>query len=138
LTGITARQLKWWDKRGLAVRAHKLHWRICSSEDLPEVELMRRVRRRLEKVFRRRLAETVNASPNYLLLTGGRALDPGNSARRDRRKEKFAAASVCPMPEREVHTVRSGGKSRPPVVQRKRLPGPGETGLCGEIALRRL
>ncbi len=87
LTGITARQLQWWDERGLVVPLREGHRRVYSFEDLTEVAVicelrrkgfslqrMRMVVRFLQKEFSKRLAETVSASSSYHLLTDGRTL----------------------------------------------------------------
>jgi len=87
LTGITARQLQWWDERGLVVPVREGHRRIYTFEDLTEVAVicelrrkgfslqrMRQVVRFLQKEFSKRLAETVSATSNYHLLTDGCAL----------------------------------------------------------------
>src|SRR4051812_50213810 len=87
LTGITARQLQWWDERRIVVPARQGHRRVYSFEDLTEVAVlcelrckgfslqrMRRVVRFLQKEFSKRLAETVSGSSNYHLLTDGRSL----------------------------------------------------------------
>ena len=87
LTGITARQLQWWDERGIVVPLRQGHRRIYSFEDLTEVAVicelrskgfslqrMRKVVRFLQKEFSKRLAETVTASSSYHLLTDGRTL----------------------------------------------------------------
>jgi len=87
LTGITARQLQWWDERGLVVPSRDGHRRVYSFEDLTEVAVicelrrkgfslqrMRKVVRFLQKEFSKRLAETVSASSSYHLLTDGKTL----------------------------------------------------------------
>ena len=87
LTGITARQLQWWDERGLVIPAREGHRRVYSFEDLTEIAVicelrrkrfslqrMRQVVRFLQKEFGKRLAETVSGTSNYHLLTDGRAL----------------------------------------------------------------
>src|SRR5246500_5947814 len=87
LTGITARQLQWWDERGIVVPARQGHRRVYSFEDLTEVAVicelrrkgfslqrMRKVVRFLQKEFSKRLAETVSGSSSYHLLTDGRTL----------------------------------------------------------------
>jgi len=87
LTGITARQLQWWDERGIVVPARQGHRRLYSFEDLTEVAVicelrrkgfslqrMRKVVRFLQKEFSKRLAETVGGSSNYHLLTDGNTL----------------------------------------------------------------
>ena len=87
LTGITARQLQWWDERGLVVPERKGHRRVYSFEDLTEVAVICELRRKgfslqrmhkvirfLQKEFSQRLAATVGSSSNYHLLTDGRSL----------------------------------------------------------------
>ncbi len=87
LTGITARQLQWWDERGIVVPARQGHRRVYSFEDLTEVAVicelrskgfslqrMRKVVRFLQKEFSKRLAETVGGSSSYHLLTDGSTL----------------------------------------------------------------
>jgi len=87
LTGITARQLQWWDERGIVAPARQGHRRAYSFEDLTEVAVicelrskgfslqrMRRVVRFLQKEFSKRLAETVSGSSSYHLLTDGSTL----------------------------------------------------------------
>ena len=87
LTGITLRQLQWWDERGIVRPARKGHRRLYSMEDLAEVAVicelrtrgfslqrMRKVVRFLQKEFGKRLAETVSGSSEYHLLTDGRTV----------------------------------------------------------------
>jgi DNA-binding transcriptional MerR regulator len=87
LTGITARQLQWWDERGIVAPARQGHRRVYSFEDLTEVAVIcelrskgfslqrvRRVVRFLQKEFSKRLAETVSGSSSYHLLTDGSTL----------------------------------------------------------------
>ena len=87
LTGITARQLQWWDERGIVVPARQGHRRVYSFEDLTEVAVICELRRKafslqrvrkvvrfLQKEFNQRLAETVSGSSNYHLLTDGHSL----------------------------------------------------------------
>lgn len=87
MTGITPRQLQWWDERGIVVPAREGHKRLYSFEDLSEVAVICELRRRgfslqrvrkvirfLQKEFSRRLAETVSGSSDYHLLTDGKTL----------------------------------------------------------------
>src|ERR1700745_4115187 len=87
LTGITPRQLQWWDERSIVVAAREGHRRLYSIEDLAEVAVICELRRRgfslqrvrkvirfLQKEFSKRLAETVSRSSEYHLLTDGRTL----------------------------------------------------------------
>jgi DNA-binding transcriptional MerR regulator len=87
LTGITARQLQWWDERGVVVPAREGHRRLYSMEDLAEVAVIcqlrrkgfslqrvRKVMRFLQREFSKRLAEIVNEASEYHLLTDGKTL----------------------------------------------------------------
>ena len=94
LTGITPRQLQWWDERGIVVPAREGHRRLYSMEDLAEVAVicqlrrkgfslqrMRKVMRFLQREFSKRLAETVSGTSEYHLLTDGDTLYLETSAR---------------------------------------------------------
>ncbi|HET9697225.1 MAG TPA: MerR family transcriptional regulator [Terriglobales bacterium] len=83
-TGITARQLQWWDERGIVVPARQGHKRLYSLDDLAEVAVIcdlrergfslqrvRKVMRLLQKEFKKRLIDTVAAHAEYHLLTDG-------------------------------------------------------------------
>jgi DNA-binding transcriptional MerR regulator len=87
LTGITARQLQWWDERGVVVPRRVGRRRLYSIEDLTEVAVICELRRRgfslqrvrtvmrfLESEFGKRLAETVRGASNHHLLTDGNTL----------------------------------------------------------------
>jgi DNA-binding transcriptional MerR regulator len=84
LTGMTPRQLQWWDERGLIVPERNGHRRLYSFDDLAEVAVIgqlrargfslqrvRKVVRFLQQEFGRRLVETVTAGSDYHLLTDG-------------------------------------------------------------------
>jgi DNA-binding transcriptional MerR regulator len=94
LTGITLRQLQWWDERRIVVPAREGRRRLYSNEDLAEVAVIcelrgrgfslqrvRKVMRFLQKEFSKRLSETVTGSSDYHLLTDGRTLYLETSAR---------------------------------------------------------
>src|SRR5438094_9945650 len=94
LTGITARQLQWWDERRIVVPARQGHQRLYSMEDLGEVAVIcelrrkgfslqrvRKVMRFLQREFSKRLAETVSGASEYHLLTDGRTLYLETSAK---------------------------------------------------------
>jgi DNA-binding transcriptional MerR regulator len=87
LTGITARQLQWWDERGLVVPLKQGHRRLYSLDDVAEVAVICDLRRRgfslqrvrlvirfLQKEFGKRLVETVSGASDYHLLTDGKRL----------------------------------------------------------------
>src|ERR1022692_4194762 len=75
LTGITPRQLQWWDERRIVVPAREGRCRLYSMEDLAEVAVIcqlrqrgfslqrvRKVMRFLQREFGKRLAETVSGA----------------------------------------------------------------------------
>ena len=87
LTGITARQLQWWDERGIVVPERAGHRRLYSLEDVTEVAVIcelrkrafslqrvRKVMRFLQREFGKRLAETVSGASSYHLLIDGKDL----------------------------------------------------------------
>jgi DNA-binding transcriptional MerR regulator len=87
LTGITPRQLQWWDERNIVVPTRDGHRRLYSMDDLVEVSVICDLRRRgfslqgvrkvvrfLQKEFKKRLAETVGGKSDYHLLTDGSSL----------------------------------------------------------------
>src|SRR5580692_11268917 len=94
LTGITLRQLQWWDERRIVVPEREGHRRLYSNEDLAEVAVICELRRRgfslqrvrkvmrfLQREFSKRLAETVSGASEYHLLTDGKTLYLETSAR---------------------------------------------------------
>ena len=87
LTGITPRQLQWWDERGIVVPTREGHRRLYSFEDLSEIAVICQLRRKgfslqrvrkvvrfLQKEFGKRLAQTVSGVSDYHLLTDGKSL----------------------------------------------------------------
>ncbi len=87
LTGITPRQLQWWDERGIVVPAREGHRRLYSFEDLSEIAVICQLRRKgfslqrvrkvvrfLQREFSKRLAQTVSGASDYHLLSDGKSL----------------------------------------------------------------
>ena len=127
LTGITARQLQWWDERGIVVPARQGHRRLYSMEDLVEVAVICGLRQRsfslqrvrkvitfLQKEFSKRLAETVSGSSDYHLLTDGQSIYLESSAKqiidilKNSRQPMF---TICLSDTvRQVRAVIGGGK----------------------------
>ena len=85
LTGITPRQLQWWDERGVVKHEREGHRRIYSMHQLTEVAVIcqlrrkgfslqgvRKVMRFLEREFGKRLGQIVggNDSDRHLLTDG--------------------------------------------------------------------
>jgi len=84
LTGLTSRQLQWWDERGLVTPEHRGHRRLYSWEQLVTAAVISQLRRRgfslqrvrkvmqfLSREFGTNLAATVRTRSEYHLLTDG-------------------------------------------------------------------
>ena len=94
LTGTTARQLQWWDERGIVAPGRQGRRRIYNWDELVAVAVIRQLRRRgfslqrmrkvigfLQREFGTNLAATVGASSEYHLLTDGAHLYLRTSAK---------------------------------------------------------
>jgi DNA-binding transcriptional MerR regulator len=94
MTGITARQLQWWDERGVVRPEREGHRRLYSMNHLTELAVIcelrrkgfslqgvRKVLRFLDREFGKGLAEIVNRNSDYHLLTDGTHLYLETSAR---------------------------------------------------------
>ena len=94
LTGITARQLQWWDERGVVQPEREGHRRLYSIQHLTEVAVicelrrkgfslrgMRTVLRFLHHELGNGLAEIVNHNSEYHLFTDGKHLYLETSSR---------------------------------------------------------
>jgi DNA-binding transcriptional MerR regulator len=94
LTGITARQLQWWDERGIVAPVRQGHRRIYNWDELVTVAVICQLRRRgfslqrmrkaiafLQQEFGTSLAATVSASAECHLLSDGTHLYLRTSAR---------------------------------------------------------
>src|SRR5437588_3666782 len=92
LTGITPRQLQWWDERGIVVPQREGRRRLYSFDDVTEIAVIcalrrkgfplqrvRRIMKFLQKEFGRRLAEAVGNGSDYHLLTDGNRIYLENS-----------------------------------------------------------
>jgi DNA-binding transcriptional MerR regulator len=94
LTGLSSRQLQWWDERGLVRPKRQGHRRVYSWEQLVTAAVICQLRWRgfslqrvrkvvafLEHEFGTNLAATVRAASEYHLLTDGTQLYLRTSAR---------------------------------------------------------
>jgi len=92
--GITARQLQWWDERGVVKPDREGHRRLYSMNQLSEVAVIcqlrrkgfslqgvRKVMRFLDGEFGKGLAEIVNQDSELHLLTDGKRLYLETSAK---------------------------------------------------------
>ncbi len=86
-TGLTPRQLQWWDEQGIVVPARKGHRRIYSVKDLAELAVLCDLRRRgfslqrirrmmalLRRDFGHRLADLAAKGSDLHLLTDGESI----------------------------------------------------------------
>jgi DNA-binding transcriptional MerR regulator len=139
LTGITPRQLQWWDERGIVVPAREGHRRLYAMEDLVEVAVICELRRRgfslqrvrkvmrfLQREFGKRLAETVSGASDYHLLTDGTSLYLETSARQivdilKNARQPMLAICLSDTVRRVRADIRSGkkGSGFAPVSLRK-------------------
>lgn len=94
LTGITPRQLQWWDERGIVVPRRDGRCRLYSADDITEIAVISALRRKgfplqkvrsimrfLQRELGRRLAEAVSNGSEYHLLTDGKRVYLENSHR---------------------------------------------------------
>jgi DNA-binding transcriptional MerR regulator len=94
LTGITARQLQWWDECGVVKPERQGHRRLYSMQNLTEIAVIcelrrkgfslqgvRKVMRFLAREFGKGLAEIVGRNSDVHLLTDGTHLYLETSAR---------------------------------------------------------
>ena len=83
-TGLTPRQLQWWDEQGIVVAARQGHRRLYSAKDLAELAVLCDLRRRgfslqrirrmidlLRRQFGHRLADLAARGSGLHLLTDG-------------------------------------------------------------------
>jgi DNA-binding transcriptional MerR regulator len=86
-TGLTPRQLQWWDEQGIVVAARQGHRRVYSAKDLAELAILCDLRRRgfslqrirkmialLRHEFGHRLADLLARGPGLHLLTDGESV----------------------------------------------------------------
>jgi DNA-binding transcriptional MerR regulator len=94
LTGVTARQLQWWDERGVVKPEHHGHRRFYSMQNVMAMAVIcelrrkgfslqgvRKVMRFLDREFGKGLAEIVGRNSDVHLLTDGTHLYLETSAR---------------------------------------------------------
>src|ERR1700691_4989275 len=94
LTGITARQLQWWDERGVVRPERQGHRRLYSMQNVLEMAVICELRRKgfylqgvrkgmrfLQREFGKGLAEIVSRGSDVHLLTDGKRLYLETSAR---------------------------------------------------------
>lgn len=94
LTGITPRQLQWWDECGIVSPQREGRRRLYTLDDVTEIAVICALRRKgfplqrvrtivkfLQKEFGKRLASAVSGGSEYHLLTDGKNIYVENSQR---------------------------------------------------------
>lgn len=137
LTGITARQLQWWDERGLVVPVKDGHRRLYSIDDLAEIAVICDLRRRgfslqrvrkvvkfLRKEFGKRLVDTAGRTDCHLLTDGSRIYVKTSAQQaidvlKNARQPMFTVClsdtvrEICAgLPRKTVRNALAAGKSR--------------------------
>lgn len=87
LTGISPRQLQWWDEQGIVSPARQGRCRLYSFADLTEISVICELRRRgfslqrvravlrfLQRELGKRLVETLSSNAEVHLLTDGKRI----------------------------------------------------------------
>jgi DNA-binding transcriptional MerR regulator len=145
LTGITPRQLQWWDERGIVVPAREGRRRLYSMEDISEIAVicelrqrgfslqrMRKVVRFLQREFGKRLAETVSGASEYHLLTDGTHLYLETSAQQildilKNARQPMLAICLSDTVRRVRAEIQGGRKQNRPVTDVVRSAGRNKT-----------
>jgi DNA-binding transcriptional MerR regulator len=141
LTGVTARQLQWWDERGVVKPARVGHSRLYSMQNLTEMAVIcelrrkgfslqgvRKVMRFLQREFGKGLAEIVGRNSDVHLLTDGTHLYLETSAKQIvdiLKNSSQPILGVCLSDAvRQVRAevvARKGSTSVIPLVERRRV-----------------
>jgi len=137
LAGVSLRQLQWWDEQKVVSPHHEGHKRIYRIEDLLEVSVIaelrrkgfslqkiRRVVRFLQKEMARRLADILNTSSDFHLLTDGRSVHLESEAARvievlKAAKQPMFLVAVSDQVRRLTETPRKPIRSETSVATRK-------------------
>jgi len=129
-TGLTPRQLQWWDEQGIVVPARVGHRRMYSARDLAELAVLGDLRRRgvslqrirgmislLRREFGRRLADLMKRGPGLHLLTDGESVYLCDSERRvidllHNTRQPLLAICLSPVLQRVLAPEASAAKQR--------------------------
>jgi DNA-binding transcriptional MerR regulator len=139
-TGLTPRQLQWWDEQGIVVPLREGHRRLYSAKDLAELAILCDLRRRgfslqrirkmiglLRREFGHRLADLLTRGPGLHLLTDGESVFLRDSERgvidllRDT-QQPLLAICVGPILERVLAPAVTAESPLPDSVPRHSIP----------------
>jgi DNA-binding transcriptional MerR regulator len=140
-TGLTPRQLQWWDEQGIVVPARQGHRRLYSAKDLAELAILSDLRRRgfslqrirkmiglLRREFGHRLAELLSRGPGLHLLTDGESVFLCDSERGvidllRNTQQPLLAICIGPVLERVLASApATGSAALPAPAPRAELP----------------
>jgi DNA-binding transcriptional MerR regulator len=138
LTGITPRQLQWWDERGVVKPAREGHRRIYSMHQLTEVAVIcqlrrkgfslqgvRKVMRFLDREFGKGIGQIVERDSDLHLLTDGKHLYLETSAKQIvdiLKNSRQPILGVCLSDAvRQVHASLTSAKASTSVTSRDYL-----------------
>ena len=141
-TGLTPRQLQWWDEQGIVTPARQGHRRLYSPKDLVELSVLGDLRRRgislqrirrvlelLERDYGHRLADLAARNSQLHLLTDGGSVflcdsEHGVVDLLRNARQPLLALCLAPVlqdltppahpqaPKKSSHTVRAGNIAR--------------------------
>jgi len=138
LTGISPRQLQWWDEQGIVSPVRQGRNRVYSLADVTELSVIselrargfslqrvRRVVRFLQREMGKRLVETVRSGSEVHLLTDGQRIYVETSARQVidvLKNSRQPLLTICLSDKlREIHAGVQGKKSGRSATDARRL-----------------
>lgn len=137
LSGVSLRQLQWWDEQRVVSPRHEGHKRIYLTEEVVEVSVIaelrrkgfslqkiRRVLRFLQREMGKRLSDILNAGSDLHLLTDGKSIYLEESQERiidllKAAKQPMFLVCVTDQVRRLTVTPRKPPKSEAPAAARK-------------------
>jgi len=137
ISGVSLRQLQWWDERNVVSPRHDGHRRVYSQAEVVEITVIaelrrkgfslqkiRRVLRFLQKEMNKGLAEAISGSSEIHLLTDGKAIYIVDSADRvidilKNAKQPMFLVSVSDQARRLEVPVRKPARSETSTASRK-------------------
>lgn len=137
LSGVSLRQLQWWDEQRVVSPRHEGHKRLYFTEEVVEVAVIaelrrkgfslqkiRRVLRFLQKEMGKRLAEILSAESELHLLTDGKSIYLEDSHERiidlfKNARQPMFLVSVTDQVRRLTVTPRKPVRSEAPVAVKK-------------------
>jgi DNA-binding transcriptional MerR regulator len=154
LTGITPRQLQWWDERGLVVSTRSGRNRTYALDDIAELAVISQLRSRglslqrvrkviefLQRELGKRLVETVTSGSDWHLLTDGSEVFLKNSAQQvievlNNSRQPLFAICLSDTVRQVRAELRGEAGSLPPHAPKRRERGQRSPRVQNKTALR--